>query len=342
MSKQTAVNLFMEPPSLKYVGLYQELLNGIVSQERWGNRLVRLAEQAHALRQFHQLKEIGFVLSNSSIEDYRAISTYFLAVAANSKGSGNQDEARRLFELAINTAPDAYKVKSILSLGALSFHKRDFDSALYFYQETIKAGKLSAASLHATKAISVLRAIEGHHKQAVKELENILPVIKYAPAHIYFDLLNSYAVELGEVGRKDEARNICRTVIASPFASAYPEWLETAEDLKQTNRSFVAINTSPFVANNVLLMPTAESAPAQSSADLEPARVLDLQRWKKKMGKGKKDNSESALEDVDEKEMLMRIMHIYTRDETTSEKRRKMYAAIEEIASEMDKTETEQ
>jgi hypothetical protein len=88
------------------------------------------------------------------------------------------------------------------STSAVQFHNRDFDSALYFYQETTKAGKLSAASLHAVKATSVIRAREGNHKRALKDLENILPVIKYSPSHIYFDLLNSYAVELGEGAAK--------------------------------------------------------------------------------------------------------------------------------------------
>ena len=48
-----------------------------------------------------------------------------------------------------------------------------------------------------------------------------------------FDYLNSLAVELGEVGRKYEARNVIKHVLESPFTIAYPEWLETADDLKE-------------------------------------------------------------------------------------------------------------
>src|SRR5207237_6717468 len=139
-----------------------------------------------------------------------------------------------------DAAQDAYKLQAMLSLSALSFRKSDYDSTLYYFQETLKAGKLSVAGIQAVRGISVLKAIEGSHTQAVKDLESILPVIKYAPAHIYFDLLNSYAVELGEVGRKDEARNLMRVVLASPYAFAYLEWRETASDLRHARRNSVA------------------------------------------------------------------------------------------------------
>ncbi|HST19791.1 MAG TPA: hypothetical protein VLR90_01630, partial [Blastocatellia bacterium] len=232
MSNKTAKTLFIHSPfSSEYAGLYQEMLSGLLDFNRLANRLIQLAEQAYAFRQFDKVKALGQILSNIPIKHYQAIGHYFLAVAANSMGNGDQDKARKLFELAVDTAPDEYKVKAILSLGALAFNRSDFDSALYFYQETIKAGKLSAASLQAIRGTSTIRAIEGSHAQAVKELENALPLIKYAPAQTYFDILNSYSVELGEVGRTDEAEHVSRLTIASPFAPYYPEWQSTFSEI---------------------------------------------------------------------------------------------------------------
>jgi tetratricopeptide (TPR) repeat protein len=310
MSKQTAANLFILPPSeAKSAELYQVLLRGIGSYQQLGQRLVQLAEQAHAFQQFDMVKEMALMLSNIPIKTYQAVGTYFLAVAANSKGNGDQEKARRLFELATDTAPDAYKVKSVLSLGALAYNKRDFDSALHYYQQTIKAGKLSAPSLHAIKAISVIKGIEGDHAQAVKDLESILPVIKYAPAHIYCDILNSYAVELGEVGRKDEARNIMRVVLTSPFARVYPEWRETAEDLKPSRRSFVTVGSSDY---NVLAMPEREPS-EQPSVQPKPARVLSFAKWKKKMDKKDKDKqNEKSLDDMSFQEMGFKLLELIT------------------------------
>ena len=245
MSKDTDKSLFIFSPVLsEYAGLYQEMLSGLLGFQRLGNRLIQLAEQAHAFRLFDKVKELGQLLSNIPIKSYQAIGHYFLAVAANSMGNGDQDKAKRLFELAVDTAPDAYKVKSVLSLGALAFNKMDFDSALCFYQETIKAGKLSIASLHAIKAISVLKSIEGSHTHAIKDIESVLPLIKYAPPHIHFDILNSYAVELSEVGRTDEAEKVSRITIASSFAPYYPEWQATYSEIRSTRKRRFAIVVS--------------------------------------------------------------------------------------------------
>jgi tetratricopeptide (TPR) repeat protein len=324
MSKQTASNLFMFSPfASKLAGFYQDLLKGVLSYPQLGNRLIRLAEQAHSFRQFDKIKELGLMLSNFPIKDYQAIGTYYLAVAANSKGNGDQDEAKRLFELVVSTAPDAYKVKSIISLGALSFHRRDFESALSYYYETIKAGRLSAASLHAIKAIGVIKAMEGTHPQAVKDLESILPVIRYAPAHICFDILNSYAVELGEVGRKDEARNIMRVVLASPFADAYPEWRETAEELKPSRRSMVAISSFPY---NVLAMPAREPN-EQPELQPKPARVLNFAKWKKKMAKKDKDKQiEKSLDEMSFKDLGFKLLELITTNQADEDQMRTILA----------------
>jgi len=342
MSKPTAANFFMHSPLLaKSAELYQVIQGSIDNYRQLGHRLIQLGEQAHAFRQFDKIKELALILSNFPIKDYQAVGNYFLAIATNRKGKGNLDEARRLFELVVDTAPDAYKVKATLSLGALSFHRREFDSALNFYQEALKTGKLSAASLTAVRSISVLKAMEGNHTQAVKDLENILPVMKYAPAHIYFDMLNSYAVELGEVGRQSEARDVARTVVASPFAFAYPEWRDTAEELKAARRSSVMINASPHLPRNVLFLPIAEPDRQPRSAAWNPAQVLDFQKWKAKMRQRKKGQSKKNSNVVTEKDMLIRLMEIFTNDDTTDEQRRKIWEAAEKILSEPQQPESD-
>jgi tetratricopeptide (TPR) repeat protein len=330
------------PSLLKYGEFYQELLKGVADYRQLGNRLIRLGEQAHAFRRFDEIKEIGQLLSQIPVKHYQSIGCYFIAVAANSKGNGDQQEARKLFEIAANIAPSDYKAKAILSLAAVSFNSKDFEAAFYYYQETIKASPFTIASMQAARGMAVLKSIEGYHDQALEDLESLLPIAKYAQPHVYFDYLNSLAVELGEVGRKPEARMICKAILASPFTFAYPEWRETAEGLKQANRSSVTINLSQNIPHNVLLMPQAEPGGCPSPSELKPARVLNLQEWKKKILKKKVYDAEQKREEINGREMLMRIMHIYTRDETSNEKRRRMYGAVEKIASEQDEWQPEQ
>jgi len=340
MSRDTAASFFISSPFLgKAAELYQVLRRNIESYHQLSNRLIQLAEQAHAFRQFDKVKEYGQVLSHIPVKDYQGIGHYFLGVATHRRAVGNENATRRLLEQAVDTAPDAYKLQALLSLSALSFRKRDFDSTLYYFHQTLKAKKLGIAGLQAIKGISILKAIEGSHAQAVKDLESILPMMRYAPAHIYYDLLNSYAVELGEVGRKDEARNVMQIVLASPFIFAYPEWRETAEELKPASRSSVIIESATSLSRNVLFMPV-EHERRPNSAERSPAPVLNFQKWKAKMLKGDKDQNKKSR--MNEKDMLIRLMEIFTDNATTYEQKRKILEAAEQIISEPSTPDTDE
>jgi tetratricopeptide (TPR) repeat protein len=241
MNKQTATNLFIVPPLATYAGFYQELLKGFVSYEHLGNRLIRLGEQAHAFRQFDNVKEIGQLLSNIPIKHCQQIGLYFLAVAANNNGSGDQQKARKLFEIVADAAPVRYRAKAMLALSAVSSNTRDFQSQYWYLLECGKASVDISTTVRSCLGLAIYKSMEGFHSSALKDFENLYALARLSEPIVYFDYLNSYAVELGETGRKDEARNISRVVLASPFAHAYPEWQETARDLKEPNRSFVAV-----------------------------------------------------------------------------------------------------
>jgi len=151
--------------------------------------------------------------------------------------------------------------------------------------------------------------MEGNHGQALRDLDDILPVIRYAPAHIYYDLLNSYAVELGQVGRKDEARNIMRHVLASPFIRAYPEWRETAEELSPLRRSFVALSSTYY---NVLSLPEREPI-EEPSLEFNPARVFNFAKLKQKIVKEKHDkNRARQLDHMSLRDLGFKLLEIIT------------------------------
>jgi AraC-like DNA-binding protein len=244
IGKITDSSLFILSPLAKYAaGFYQQLLRSTGTYEQFCNRLILLAEHAHSLRQFDKVNETGLLLSNTPIKRYQAIGYYFLAVAANSVGNGDQDKAQKLFELAVDTAPDTYKVKSILSLGAVAGNKGDIDSAFYFYQGVVRSEGLGLCGLEAMRGIAVLKAAEGYHESAIVDLEKILPTFRFTPPHVYLDCLNSYAVELSEVGRSYEAERVSSLVVASPLAHRYRQWQETWSEIrsKRKRRSTVAI-----------------------------------------------------------------------------------------------------
>jgi hypothetical protein len=71
----------------------------------------------------------------------------------------------------------------------------------------LKASPTISEYIDLSKALAVLKAQDGYHERAIADMENLIPLIRHAEPLVYYELLNSYAVELAEVGRKSEARN---------------------------------------------------------------------------------------------------------------------------------------
>jgi len=236
MSVKVASNRFIVSSLVKHAGFYQQLFDGISSIQELGNRLIREAETAYAFRQTDRVEELGLILSNISIKEYSLIGQYYLGWCAYRKG----ENAQSIFEQVI-TKSKTYKIKGLISLAAVEAGKGDYARELELYTEAAKHADNHTNLLTSLRAIAVVKAKEGYQRQALKDLESIAPLIHHASPKTYFDYLNSLAVELGQAGRKEEARNIIKHVLASPFAPAYPEWQETARELRPANRSSIRV-----------------------------------------------------------------------------------------------------
>jgi hypothetical protein len=242
MSDKTATSLFMlSPLESRYAGFYQQLFSGIVSYRQLGNRLIQLAERANAFRQLGKVRQLAELLIGLPIIEYQHVGQYYLALAIHRNGKGDIERAQRILESVISKIHLSYKAKAILLLAAVSARKRDYDSEFYYFTESLRAEGTIDSIITARRGIAVSKARAGYNQQALKDLESLTPLIQYTKPNTYYDFLNSYAVELGESGRVYEARNISRIVLASPFAFAYPEWQDTANDLREPNRSFVTV-----------------------------------------------------------------------------------------------------
>ncbi|HXU36432.1 MAG TPA: hypothetical protein VN937_08720 [Blastocatellia bacterium] len=149
--------------------------------------------------------------------------------------------------------------------------------------------------------VAVINSEEGNHVGAVRLLEGLFPLARtmgrWQP-HIYYDYMNSLAVELCEVGRLEEARNICQIVLASPLAPAYPEWRETNDEItlrsRRASRSVVAISqwnpesenqVTSETGNLVQLIASrrpdiAETRNTVAAPRKQRASVVNLLEWK--------------------------------------------------------------
>jgi hypothetical protein len=103
-----------------------------------------------------------------------------------------------------------------------------------------------------------------------------------------------------------------------------------ARDLKEPNRSSVFIDSQSPIPQNVVFMPAVEQVESSAESD-SPARVLNMQKWMKQMGKGKKGNDENSSEELSPKQVIYKIISFYVNKDTTDEQRYELWEAAQKI-----------
>ena len=316
----------------------------------FAERLIAVADQAYPLRQMVAVGQASDLLMSLSIpRKFKSIACYYKGFYL--KQRGRIDEARVMFERAAEETTPRYKVRAILALGALASSCGDFQSGRLFFVEGGRAIMCAKdfdplAAFYTQSGLAILKSIDGDHKGALADWEGMIPLVRaigtaYPP--LYYNHLNSLAVELLELGHIIEAQNVSSIVLASPFASAYPEYRETGIEImlkgRRASRSIVSFAQSNLNAPNVLRLSLAEHVNSDTSVEPapdhpQPARVFDMQTWKKKMGKepngDHKDRKSSK--DMSQDEMLYEIMNTFTEPDMDWDIRREMLEAVRKLA----------
>ena len=240
MIKQTDTSLFMLPPKAVQARLYQRLLQGIVNYKELGARIIREIKAAHAFRQVETVRELSRILLNVPIKEYQLIAQYYMVWCKCRELKYPADVLEQIIEQT-----QTYKTKALFSRGAMEGYKGNAEAAIYFYREALKTSPTASEYIEMVRSIAALKSQEGFHKSALKDLESLIPIMQHAEPRLYYDLLNSYAVELSEANRLQEAKNVSSLAVSSPFGPYYPEWQETYSEVNQKlhkKRSTVAVS----------------------------------------------------------------------------------------------------
>jgi hypothetical protein len=125
--------------------------------------------------------------------------------------------------------------------------------------------------------IAVIKSIDGDHKGALEGLENLFPFVRLIALdspHYYYAYFNARAVELGEIGRIEEAQQACRIALASPFHHQHSEMRRTAEEIAQkarrASRSTVAISRGPELVDESEAHTPVEVTFRSTTEQMEP------------------------------------------------------------------------
>jgi tetratricopeptide (TPR) repeat protein len=311
-------------------GFYQQILSDIVTLPGLGNLLIREAETAQILRQTEKLEETSIILSHFPLKDLRIIGHYYQGLSAYRRG----EDARSIFERVAEQSK-VYRAKALMSLAAVEAKDERYEHELNYFNQALKHTNNPSVIIEALRCIAVVKAKEGFHKSAVKDLENLFPLMRVADPNYYYQYLNSLAVELGEVGRIEEALKVCQITLASPYAFAYPEWRETGQDLAlrgyKSRSSVRVIQTFP---RNVVYLSEHQREPSDTSIHpniFGSADVLSLKKWiKAKMVK--EPNGDEIPPDADEKDLYLRIMELIAQKDLSVSELRQVIDFVEKLS----------
>ncbi|HEX8183669.1 MAG TPA: hypothetical protein VF747_02925 [Blastocatellia bacterium] len=308
-----------------------------------GNELVTFAQQALATRQKDALDQVSHMMMNLPLpRQYKSIGMYYHSFKL--RREGGLDKARALLENLADEVPHWYRGRVIMSLAGLVFDSGDFQSALPLYLDANRAastdGRLDLFTLaESQRQLAILKGLNGDHISAVAHLESLFPITRSAALacpSVWYDHLNSLAVELGELGRIEEASNVCKIVLASPMIGAYPEWRETGDEIEMKgykSRSLVGFTRGSVRAENVLHLPVPEFMPRPASSYTGRAKILNYTDWKKKMVKEPNNNAKEgqAAGEVSDRQMLLKIVELASTDDLPDAALCEMVEALERI-----------
>ena len=162
-------------------------------------------------------------------------------------------------------------------LGTSHYDAGEYSECRSLYLQAASAADESdpLTRLQSLRAVAVIRAIEGDHSGSLSALEALLPQTLYLgrwfPADLY-DLLNSIAIEKGELGCVEEATRIIDRVLRTPFAKNYPQWLDTKIELATKQRLVFAPFTMALGAPTAPLRTEPEplTEPQERAAEFLP------------------------------------------------------------------------
>lgn len=208
-------------------------------------QLVQSAEANYWLRDIQSQHDIGSLLQSFAYP-FNQVGKYYESIYLYR--TGQCARAKELLESVAESAPAQYRSRALLSLSTVEQSIGHFEESLRLRLQSLSTDD-PVTLIEAQRGIALIRSVEGQHRTALRDLERLLPLahtIGRQGHPAYFAFLNSYAVELSESGRMEEAESVANVLATYPFSSRFPECQETLSEIrsKQKQRSTVSVSAS--------------------------------------------------------------------------------------------------
>jgi tetratricopeptide (TPR) repeat protein len=207
-NKAGKVELFL-PDAYLQRSIHAALARSLYTREGFellGRQLAAIARHAYFARQMDTVEQASqLMLALPLSKEQTTMAQYYQAICTW-KQMQHQD-----VEQIIEAASPNYQAQGLFSIGTIHHRQGQLEAALSHYLAAAHTAREHDLLTFAAsqKMVAVIRSIYGDHHQALNDLEHLFPLVRAIARHcpvFYHDFLNSYAVELGEVGRINEAQ----------------------------------------------------------------------------------------------------------------------------------------
>jgi|GEM_PF-6329682 len=210
------------------------------------NALTWQAERARSMRASNVVESIADRLLEITPYRLSAVGFYYKAISRNNQGAGSP-ESEKAFTILSGSNLPIIRARANLALGSQAFIAGDYGRALRWYKAAAREldfEKDPIGCLHLGNMRAAAHGAIGKHEQAASELLQLLKITKVTKtnlAPLVYNLWNSLATEMLRMGEVDAAGRISNKVVASPYVSAYPEWMETREEIQRATQRAASI-----------------------------------------------------------------------------------------------------
>lgn len=210
----------------------KHLLSKEIISHADGRKLIELAEFAVSIRAFDSLAQIGAKLCEMPASSvYFDAGLLYTALALN-RAHGCRVQAEELLQGISERASSPLKARALLALGSNYLGNKDHSQAIAFYQKARQIDNNSPLNIFYGAMLSL--ATEDEHGKALDALNGIAKLAQYVGSvyrPYWFNYLNSVATELVKADKPEDARDVLKPVLDSPFIFAYQEWSETKDEI---------------------------------------------------------------------------------------------------------------
>lgn len=242
--------------------------------QEMGDMLCAIADQAVTARQGDVLEQVCETMQTLFLPSvFENAMTYYKAIASS---YSDTLEAKAILNTIVECRSKLYSARAKMALGIIELQGGNHHQGRVLFLDATRSNakggvKDPIITTSANVIPAILQTLQGDYRWSVETLESGISYARYVrqqfPA-LWCNYLNNYSVNLMYLGAYEQAIRICNFTLASPYVFAYPEWLETSDEIARRGQR--ASHSRVYIGRRPVELEKAVDVPAIPDNVLHP------------------------------------------------------------------------